>query len=472
MSTSRIPVILRRLLRFMGFMAILGGLIVAPSFPGKAAAGWPRYISPGGNDNANDCRNSGSPCKTIAHALSVASDDDHLYLDAGVYQEHDLLIDQNQLIVQKDPGKTCPINLGYVFIPCPTIDGGGAARVLHVTGQNVTLEDLAIQGGKLIDTAGAGILNEGTLTLERVEISNNTADILSSNDANKYLSTGGGINNQGQLAILDSSIFANSAYTGGGIYSTGKLTIRGTRIYSNTAIGNGGGLDNAVCAEMTVESSSFWENQAQDGGGIFIYDNSHPEVCSAIILRNVTITENSAVHVYGGVYGVGGLRSSSRVQIDHATFFNNHAAGSPVDSLLLEENQLTLNPQGLPSTIASTIIAHTSGSANLCGFLHSALMLGPGGRNLSSDNSCHFSFPEDFQNTDPLLLPLVDNGGPVETCALRSNSPAIDHGGAYPGGTDARGLAPRDGNFDGIVAPDIGAYEYIPMTIYLPFVRR
>ena len=45
---------------------------------------------------------------------------------------------------------------------------------------------------------------------------------------------------------------------------------------------------------------------------------------------------------------------------------------------------------------------------------------------LSSDGSCGFTALSDLQNADPKLGPLADNGGPTETQALLSGSPAID----------------------------------------------
>jgi predicted outer membrane repeat protein len=473
MSTRQIFSILVPFARLIILVAVLAGLVLAPPYPASAAAGWLRYVSPTGSDPANDCRNSASPCKTIAHALSVALDQDHIYLDAGVYPEHSLLVSQNNLVIQKDPFKACPIVTAYLYIPCPTIDAGQAGRVIRITGQNVWLEHLTITGGKLTDAPGAGILNEGVLSLDSVTVTNNVLEILTPGDPNSYLSAGGGVSNQGQLTVLGSSIYQNTAFNGGGIYSTGKLLIIGSQIYANTAILTGGGLDDATCAEMTVETSSFWDNQAQDGGAILIYDGGVPQNCSAILLRDITVSENSAVHVYGGPWGAGGLSASSRLELDHATFFNNHSSsGSPVDSLKLEEVQLTLNPPGQPSSLKSTIVAHAAGPAALCAFSSGDPSLESGGHNLSSDASCGFTTLTDLQNTDPRLLPLADNGGLVRTCALLGDSPAIDHGGAYSIGFDARGVTPRDGNLDGVVAPDIGAFEFVPFGLYLPILQR
>src|SRR5439155_12517980 len=48
------------------------------------------------------------------------------------------------------------------------------------------------------------------------------------------------------------------------------------------------------------------------------------------------------------------------------------------------------------------------------------------GHNLSSDGSCTLAGTGDLNNTNPLLGPLTDNGGPTQTHALLTGSPAID----------------------------------------------
>ena len=63
--------------------------------------------------------------------------------------------------------------------------------------------------------------------------------------------------------------------------------------------------------------------------------------------------------------------------------------------------------------------------------------------------------PTNLINTDPLLGPLADNGGPTQTMALLPGSPAINAGVAVPGvTTDQRGVTRPQGN-----ATDIGAFE-------------
>jgi hypothetical protein len=87
------------------------------------------------------------------------------------------------------------------------------------------------------------------------------------------------------------------------------------------------------------------------------------------------------------------------------------------------------------------------------------------GYNMSSDNTCNFHNSGDRNGTNPMLGPLQNNGGPTQTMALPSGSPAIDAGN--PSGctdskgnllkTDQRGMPRHDpGNTTGC---DMGAYE-------------
>jgi hypothetical protein len=84
---------------------------------------------------------------------------------------------------------------------------------------------------------------------------------------------------------------------------------------------------------------------------------------------------------------------------------------------------------------------------------------------MSSDGTCNLSASGDRNNTDPMLGPLQNNGGPTQTMALPSGSPAIDAGnpsGCTDGSghlltTDQRGYPRHDPEDTG--GCDMGAYE-------------
>jgi len=89
--------------------------------------------------------------------------------------------------------------------------------------------------------------------------------------------------------------------------------------------------------------------------------------------------------------------------------------------------------------------------------------------NLFSDGGCWWgSSWMDIIMTDPLLLPLADNGGPTPTHALTPGSPAIDAGGDECLQTDQREvIRPQDGDGDGIAKCDIGAYEADVLSVVI-----
>ena len=78
------------------------------------------------------------------------------------------------------------------------------------------------------------------------------------------------------------------------------------------------------------------------------------------------------------------------------------------------------------------------------------------GYNYGSDTTCNLTAASDVTNSDPLLGPLADNGGPTRTHALQIGSMAID---AIPAITcdvssDQRGVPRPQGE-----ACDIGSFE-------------
>lgn len=84
---------------------------------------------------------------------------------------------------------------------------------------------------------------------------------------------------------------------------------------------------------------------------------------------------------------------------------------------------------------------------------------------MSSDGTCSLHNSGDRNNTDPMLGPLQNNGGPTLTQALLDGSPAIDSGnpsGCTDGNgqlltTDQRGYPRPDHEDTG--GCDMGAYE-------------
>jgi hypothetical protein len=114
----------------------------------------------------------------------------------------------------------------------------------------------------------------------------------------------------------------------------------------------------------------------------------------------------------------------------------------------------------------NTIVSGVSPALN-CGANQLPVMTSLG-HNLDSGTGCGVTGAGDLSGVNPLLGPLASNGGPTQTMALLSGSPAIDAGddGACPS-NDQRGVTRPQGSHC-----DIGAYERVQLFLIHVSVTR
>jgi predicted outer membrane repeat protein len=196
--------------------------------------------------------------------------------------------------------------------------------------------------------------------------------------------SGPGVSNfTGFLTVLNSTLNGNSAgqsSDGGGILSgtffkaPAEVTVMNSTISGNSAPDLGGGIAGGYWGVAIVNSTISGNSAGNSGGAI---------ATGAALITSSTISGNSAASG-GGIYSFGNLEISD-------TILNAGASGENI-----------FNNGG-------TVTSH--------------------GYNFSSDNgSGYLNGPGDQINTDPLLGPLQDNGGPTLTHMLLPGSPAIDAG--------------------------------------------
>jgi hypothetical protein len=174
-------------------------------------------------------------------------------------------------------------------------------------------------------------------------------------------------------------------------------------------------------------------NTADFGGGIW--------TGSALTITNSTMSGNA-----GGAGGGAGIEvGGGTTTLTNVTIASNGSDG---------EAQLTVVAGvGAAALAESTIIANAlAGGKNCDGVAPTS-----NGFNLDSANSCSFGMPTDLINTNPLLGPLQNNGGPTFTMALLAGSPAIDKG-ANPLALAFDQRGPGFARVVGVAA-DIGAFE-------------
>ncbi|MCB9420636.1 MAG: hypothetical protein H6667_12585 [Ardenticatenaceae bacterium] len=297
------------------------------------------------------------------------------------------------------------------------------------------------------------------------------------------------------VAVCGSEFTGNTAVRGGGAL---KVTIsdgKGTKAtYERSTFnynwlvgtpdveGHGGAIyhieDDYVGAtaedNIEIRDSLFVNNYAQrQGGGVWLLVNGNGRII------NTTFSQNAAATAGTNIIGQGGALVISRGVIDivNSTFAQNfatfqggaiHAGGSgdPLRVVTLA-NSLFYDNRLDPM--------HTDPVTTEWQGYHTNRPLQNGGNNLQYPRTKAPDFDNTVNNfitspesailfADPLLGVLADNGGPTETRALSSGSPAIDAGNnlACPA-TDQRGITRPQGG-----GCDIGAYELLVVLTVSP----
>lgn len=341
------------------------------------------------------------------------------------------------------------INATGATPPTVTGDVGWTDRIFHVVSGTVTVNGMVIHGGKIVTDYGGGIRNDGTLTLNNVTLSGNSA------------AGGGGIINLGTLMLNNVTLSGNSARIGGGIFNDnlGAATLTNVILSNNSAfsdpsclpcIPRGGGIfiysglvtiNNTVIYSNTTQGSG--NSTALGGGGIFIAK------LGRATLNNVTLSGNSASGFFiagGGIHNNGGTAS--------------------LTNMTLSGNSVPSGGGGIfysgTAMLTNTIVANSPSGGNCFPSLG-------GNSNLSNDNTCGFGMDRD--NVNVMLGPLANNGGPTLTHLPLPGSPAIDFGtNTGCPSTDQRGL-PRPVNG----TCDVGAVErqlFDFPFLYLPLILK
>jgi hypothetical protein len=295
-----------------------------------------------------------------------------------------------------------------------TIDATGVSGVITLTSG-----ELLVGKSVTINGAGADALavdGNGTSTVFQVGTGTGPPTVAISDFTirNGQGGFGGGIlNGSGAtLTITNSTISGSSAAFGGGVFNTGPLTIANTTITGNTASEGGGVYSNSA---LTITNSTISGNTANSEGGAVVN-------LGTAAITNSTLSNNSGSDG-GGIFTIGAVQIGDSV-------LNAGASG--------------------------VTIANNGGIVTSLGY------------NLSSDNGGGFlTGPGDQINTDPLLGPLQDNGGPTFTHQLLPGSPAIDSGD--PNFTPPPFFDQRGPGFDRVVNGriDKGSFEVQTQTVVI-----
>jgi hypothetical protein len=270
-----------------------------------AATTW--YVNGVNGSDSHNCKSPLTACKTIGHAISVAASGDSVRVAAATYAEH-LTIGTSLELIGAAASSTI-------------IDGSGTGRVIHNCCGVVTLANLTIRNGAHpvgFGVYGAGIVNYGTLTINRCTVSGNLA-------FGTHSAYGGGISNFGALTINNSILSGNIAAcgdpsgcdagggginNGGGTVHINNSTIAGNFVRAHFG-GEGGGILNH--GPLFISNSTISGNGATSGSSIY----------GGAYLQNSIVANNIGANCYGPMTSIFSLSSDNSCNLNGPGDMNN-----------------------------------------------------------------------------------------------------------------------------------------------------
>lgn len=297
--------------------------------------------------------------------------------------------------------------------------------------------------------------------------------IITAGQTSAFSDNGGGIYNSGSnLTLANLTITGNSANQGGGMYNLVSNPTLTNVTFTSNAASQGGGMYNEI-SNPTLTNITFISNTANQGGGLYNHDSGHPQLTSVTFFRNTA-------SAYGGAM-VNEYNSSPTLtnvifvgnSADQAGEIYNHHISSPTMTNVTFAGNSTNQGGGIMNgyyswpvlvnaviwgnTISNGTQIYNDGDSTT--FVSYSDVQGCGGSD-SWNSTCGTDNDHNIDN-DPLYIDLV-----IGNLHLVFDSPAVDMG--TPTGTPRTDIDgnPRDAR------PDMGAYEYQWLRIYLPHIFR
>ncbi|MCP3956603.1 MAG: CSLREA domain-containing protein, partial [bacterium] len=423
-----------------------GTCTVTVTVEATAAGAWDNVTG----DLTSDAGNSGTAADTVTvvdAVIPVTSTDDNLTVDTFCTLREAIRNANADAAIHPD----CPSGAGADRIELPA---GTYTLALPGIGEDGSAAgDLDVTDSDGLTIAGAGARDT----------------IIDANDIDRVIDLPGG----GQLTLNGVTVRGGNNlgthpvqvhYIGAGIVvRNSDLTVNDSRITDNVGVRRGGGLT-ASCSPsactIVVNRTLIDANSAQSGGAIW-WAAAASGTGASLTVNHSTLTGNSANE--GAALSI--AFSNNPVTLNHVTVTGNagggYAIGASGNSVVTLGNSIvTGNTGGIgdcnPASVSAGYnVFGSSGLANGCP---------TGGTDIVPAGAA-----DTVLDTD-----LVDNGGPTDTHALVTGSPAVDR---VPSGTNGCGTT-NTSDQRGVIRPygascDSGAYEagavftkaFVPSTL-------
>jgi hypothetical protein len=474
-----------------------------------------RYVAETGTDGSNDCKDPGTPCKTIQHAIDVAVPEDAIHVAGGTYTSTAgpvAVITKSLAIVGSfDPSFTSIDPDMYQT----TLDAGWKSSVISISNaSNVVLDFLSLTHGDGTDScvwSGCG----GGIYATNAGLQVGNCVIIDNIGSRTNQGFGGGVYSYSSTVSINGSRIAsnvanidpNPASTsngyGGGIYaSVGTISLVESQIIGNVAhmsfTGHGGGAFFSDLTQVEVVDSVISNNQAVSGtiagygGAIYIHATDWSYIA------NNHIEGNQTSESYGGAGG-GISLNYGEAHLTGNTIVSNTAAGGggilmrgsepiTLSNNLIARNYAALRGGGIyvvssePPASQAILINNTiadNGDTGVTGWQYVALTMTnnliaghatgvnttvPASATVAADTNLFWNTHDPITGTNAILQdPLLAPGyGP------RPGSPAVDNGLTIPWlMVDLEGTTRPQGS-----AYDLGAFEGEELDVFLPLVLR
>ncbi|MGD0918950.1 MAG: right-handed parallel beta-helix repeat-containing protein [Thermodesulfobacteriota bacterium] len=407
----------------------------------------------------------GNPC-TLQTALAQANDNDTHYLARGTYTgagDAVITVTKSVMLYGGWDGSTRRPLLRDPEAYPTTVQGEDQRQGISISGNiTPTIDGFIVTGGKAPDGGGIYIKNASPLIKNNIITTNRTITGYYEDGR------GGGVFVQGTstAVIVNNKILNNNSGYGGGIYSadSGGVTVEDNLITRNTASHRAGGILAERSPDIILRNIVSSNTAAEDAGGILVWDAA-PRLEENHIFDNtatsgggISLGYNATPSLFNNLFvtnakdGIA-VFSSSPV-IANNTIVGNGLSGSGYGVYLYSDADCD-PPYCTTTTITNNIIVSYGIGISVSGPTTAVIDYNDAWGNITANDSLSDSVAIGTHNIS--LDPLFNNVA-TDDYHLKKGSPCID------AGIDAGVTIDIDGDLRDDGSPDIGAYEYIPVS--------